>query len=417
MVMIHLPQAFTFHPRVASPKGGANSKPMVRIAIVLAGCIALSGVATRVHAEDGVSANSITFGQAAVLQGPASALGLGMKAGLEAAFDEANQKGGVHGRKLKLISVDDGYEPSKAIAATRKLIEEDKVFALIGAVGTPTSVATQPLAAAARMPFIGAFTGAGFLRDPKRDNVVNIRASYDAETEAWVKHLTEDLHISKIAIFYQDDAYGRAGLSGFKKAMDKRKLEIVAEGTYERNTTAIKTALLALRKAAPEAVVMVGAYKPSAEFIKLARKIEFNPVFVNISFVGAAPLAKELGPEGNGVIVSQVVPFPWDTSLKVIADYHAAIKARDPKAEPEFVSLEGYLVGRLTIAALEKTGPNPTRAGLLKAIKDTGKFDIGGLEMTFGPQDNEGLDKVFMTVIQPDGSFKAVEKLIRVSAN
>ncbi|MDT3687576.1 MAG: ABC transporter substrate-binding protein [Pseudorhodoplanes sp.] len=390
---------------------------MVRIAIVLAGCIALSGVATRVHAEDGLSADSITFGQAAVLQGPASALGLGMKAGLEAAFDEANQKGGVHGRKLKLISVDDGYEPSKAIAATRKLIEEDKVFALIGAVGTPTSVATQPLAAAARMPFIGAFTGAGFLRDPKRDNVVNIRASYDAETEAWVKHLTEDLRISKIAIFYQDDAYGRAGLSGFKKAMDKRKLEIVAEGTYERNTTAIKTALLAVRKAAPEAVVMVGAYKPSAEFIKLARKIEFNPVFVNISFVGAGPLAKELGPEGNGVIVSQVVPFPWDTSLKVVADYHAAIKAKDPKAEPEFVSLEGYLVGRLTIAALEKTGPNPTRAGLLKAIKDTGKFDIGGLEMTFGPQDNEGLGKVFMTVIQPDGSFKAVEKLIRVSAN
>jgi ABC-type branched-subunit amino acid transport system substrate-binding protein len=390
---------------------------MTRIVIALTGCIALSGIATPVRAEDGVSADSITFGQAAVLQGAASALGLGMKAGLEAAFEEANQKGGVHGRKLKLISVDDGYEPSKAIGATRKLIEEDKVFALIGAVGTPTSVATQPIAAAAKMPFIGAFTGAGFLRDPKRDNVVNIRASYDAETEAWVKHLTEDLRISKIAIFYQDDAYGRAGLSGFKKAMDKRKMEIVAEGTYERNTTAVKTALLALRKAAPEAVVMVGAYKPSAEFIKLARKIEFNPVFVNISFVGASALAKELGTEGHGVIISQVVPFPWDTSLKVIADYQAAIKAKDQKAEPEFVSLEGYLVGRLTIAALEKAGPDPTRAGLLQTIKETATFDIGGLQMTFGPQDNEGLDKVFMTVIQPDGSFKAVEKLMRVSAN
>src|SRR5690606_4322300 len=195
----------------------------------------------------------------------------------------------------------------------------------------------------------------------KLDNVINIRASYDAETEAWVKHLTEDLNIRKIAIFYQDDAFGRAGLSGFEKAMKKRGLPIAAEGTYERNTTAVKTALLALRKAAPEAVVMVGAYKPCAEFIKLARKIGFNPVFVNISFVGASALAKELGPDGNGVIVSQVVPFPWDTSLKVVADYHAAIKARDPKAAPEFVSLEGYLVGRLAIAALEKTGPNPTR--------------------------------------------------------
>lgn len=390
---------------------------MTLSATALAAYSALMVMTVSVRAENGVSPDTITFGQAAVLQGAASALGQGMKAGLEAAFDEVNRKGGVHGRKINLVSVDDGYEPSKAIVATRKLIEEDKVFALIGAVGTPTSTATQPIAHAAKVPFIGAFTGAGFLRNPKLDNVINIRASYDAETEAWVKHLKEDLGISKIAIFYQDDAYGRAGLSGFKKAMDKRGMQIVAEGTYERNTTAIKTALLALRKAAPEAVVMVGAYKPSAEFIKLSRKIEFNPVFVNISFVGASALAKELGPDGNGVIVSQVVPFPWDSSLKVIADYHAAIKAKDAKAEPEFVSLEGYLVGRLAIAALDKAGPDPTRAGLLRVIKDTGKFNIGGLEMTFGPEDNEGLDKVFMTVIQSDGTFKAVEKLVRVSAN
>jgi ABC-type branched-subunit amino acid transport system substrate-binding protein len=368
-------------------------------------------------AETGVTQDTILFGQAAVLQGPASALGLGMKAGLEAAFDEANRKGGVHGRKIKLLSVDDGYEPSKSIAATRKLIEEDKVFALIGPVGTPTAVAAQPIAGAAKVPFIGAFTGASFLRNPKLDNVINVRASYDLETEAWVKHLTEDLKISRIAIFYQDDAFGRAGLSGFQKAMEKRGLPIAVEGTYERNTTAIKTALLALRKAGPEAVVMVGAYQPSAEFIKLARKIEFNPVFVNISFVGASALAKALGNEGAGVIVSQVVPFPWDASLKVVADYQAAIKAADPKAQPEFVSLEGYLVGRLAIAALEKAGPEPTRAGLLQAIKDTAEFDIGGLKMTFGANDNEGLDKVFMTVIEPDGSFKAIERFVRVSAN
>lgn len=379
--------------------------------------VACFGAFSAAGAENGVSPDEIVFGQAAVLQGPASALGLGMKAGLDAAFAEINRKGGVHGRKIRLISVDDGYEPSKSIVATRKLIEEDRVFALIGAVGTPTAVATQPLAAAAKMPFIGAFTGAGFLRNPKLDNVINIRASYDAETEAWVKHLTEDLKIRNIAIFYQDDAYGRAGLSGFEKAMKKRNLPIVAEGTYERNTTAIKTALLGLRKAAPEAVVMVGAYQPSAEFIKLARQIEFNPVFVNISFVGASALAKELGNEGAGVIVSQVVPFPWDASIKVIADYQAAIKARDPKAQPEFVSLEGYLVGRLAIAALDRAGPEPTRAGLLKVIKESGAFDMGGLTMTFGPDDNEGLDKVFMTVIQPDGSFKAVDRLIRMSAN
>jgi ABC-type branched-subunit amino acid transport system substrate-binding protein len=383
-------------------------------AVSLASLVFAPGLAA---AENGVAPDTIAFGQAAVLTGPAAALGQGMKAGINAAFEEINKKGGVHGRKLKLISVDDGYEPEKSIVATKKLIEEDKVFALVGPVGTPTSAATQPIATAAKVPFVGPFTGAGFLRNTKLENVVNVRASYDAETEAWVRHLTEDLKIKKIAIFYQDDAFGRAGLSGFKKAMDKRGLKIVAEGTYERNTVAVKTALLNIKREEPDAVVMVGAYKPCAEFIKLSHKVSFNPVFVNISFVGASALAKELGPDGKGVIVSQVVPFPWDASIKVVGDYQAAIKAVDAKAAPEFVSLEGYLVGRLAIAALEKTGADVTREGFLKAVKDTGKFDFGGLTLTFGANDNEGMDKVFMTMIQADGTFKAVDKLVRVSSN
>ena len=376
------------------------------VAAALAGALALAA-SYPAAAEDGVAADSITFGQAAVLEGPASALGQGMRAGIQAAFDEVNARGGVHGRKLKLVSRDDGYEPDRAIAETKKLIDEDKVFALIGPVGTPTSAAAQPIATAAHVPFIGPFTGAGFLRNPKLENVINVRASYGAETEAWVKHLTEDLKITKIAIFYQDDAFGRAGLDGVKAAMGKRGLELAGEATFERNTVAVKTALLTLKRAEPEAVVMVGPYKPCAEFIKLARKLEFNPVFVNISFVGASALAKELGPDGKGVVVTQVVPFPWDTSLKVVAEYQAAIKST-----PEFVSLEGYLVGRLAIAALEKMGREPTRDGLIKAIKDTGTFDIGGLAMTFGPSKNQGLDQVFLTVIQADGSFKAVDKLM-----
>jgi branched-chain amino acid transport system substrate-binding protein len=376
------------------------------VAAALAGALVLAA-SYPAAAEDGVAADSITFGQAAVLEGPASALGQGMRAGIQAAFDEVNARDGVHGRKLKLVSRDDGYEPDRAIAQTKKLIDEDKVFALIGPVGTPTSAAAQPIATAAKVPFIGPFTGAGFLRNPKLENVINVRASYGAETEAWIKHLTEDLKVKKIAIFYQDDAFGRAGLDGVKAAMGKRGLELAAEATFERNTVAVKTALITLKRAEPEAVVMVGPYKPCAEFIKLARKLGFDPVFVNISFVGASALAKELGPDGKGVVVSQVVPFPWDTSLKVVADYQAAIKSA-----PDFVSLEGYLVGRLAIAALEKMGREPTRDGLIKAIKDTGTFDIGGLAMTFGPMKNQGLDQVFLTVIQADGSFKAVDKLM-----
>jgi ABC-type branched-subunit amino acid transport system substrate-binding protein len=361
--------------------------------------------------EDGVSSDSILFGQAAALEGPSSALGQGMRQGILAAFAEINAKGGVHGRKLRLVSRDDGYDPDQSVVQTTKLIEEDKVFALIGAVGTPTTTATVPIAKARNVPFIGPFSGAAFLRAPDLHNVINIRASYAAEAEAWIKHLTEDLHIRNIAIFYQDDSFGRDGLAGVKLALEKRGMELTAEGTFERNTKTVRSALRTLKRAEPEAVVMVGTYGPCAEFIKLAHKAGFRPTFVNISFVGANALAKELGPEGEGVIVSQVVPFPWDRSVKLVAEYQAAEMALDPQMKPEFVSLEGYLSGRLVAAALEITGPNPTRAEMLRLINDVGKFDISGNIITFGAQMRDAPAKVFLTVIQPDGTFKAIEAM------
>ncbi len=361
--------------------------------------------------ETGVSADRILFGQAAALAGPSSALGQGMRQGILAAFAEINAKGGVHGRKLELISRDDGYDPDRSVVQTTKLIEQDKVFALIGAVGTPTAAATVPIAQAMNVPFIGPFSGAAFLRAANLHNVVNIRASYAAEAEAWVKHLTEDRHVRSIAIFYQDDAFGRDGLAGVKAALDKRNMELTAEGTFERNTKAVGSAMRTLRRTEPEAVVMVGTYGPCAEFIKLAHRAGFNPIFVNISFVGANALAKELGPEGNGVIVSQVVPFPWDASVKVVADYQAAEKALDPNLRPDFVSLEGYLSGRLVATVLEMAGPAPTRAEMLRLIDDVGRFDISGDIMTFGAKTQDVPPKVFLTVIQPDGTFKAVDRL------
>jgi branched-chain amino acid transport system substrate-binding protein len=361
--------------------------------------------------EVGVSADTILFGQAAALGGPSSALGQGMRQGILAAFAEINAKGGVHGRRLELISRDDGYDPDRSMMATMKLIEEDKVFALIGAVGTPTSIATVPIAAAKNVPFIGPFTGAEFLRASEFQNVVNIRASYSAEAEAWIKHLTEDLHLKKIAIFYQDDAFGRDGLAGVKAALAWRGLELAAEGTFERNTRAVGAAFKAIRRAEPEAVVMVGTYGPCAEFIKLAHRRDFNPTFVAISFVGATALARELGPDGKGVIVSEVVPFPWDTRLKLVADYQAAQKALDSRLTPDFISLEGYLSGRLAAAALDLAGPNPTRADMLRIINEVGRFDIGGDIIAFGEKAREQPAHVFLTVIQPDGSFRAVDKL------
>ena len=370
---------------------------------------ALAAGAGVAKAEVGVTDSTILFGQAAALDGPAAALGTGMRAGILAAFAEANRNGGVNGHQLELKSYDDGYEPEQSISHTQTLINQDQVFGLIGAVGTPTSSATQPIATEAGVPFVGPFTGAGFLRAPELTNVVNVRASYGQETEAWIKHLTEDLGYDRIAILYQDDSFGRVGLDGVTKAMDKRGLKLVAEGTYKRNTTAVKEALLAIRKADPQAVVMVGAYKPIAEFIKLARKVKMTSTFVNISFVGSDALAKELGPDGEGVVITQVVPFPWDESIPLVKQYQAAMKAHDANAQLGFVSLEGYIVGRIAIAALQKVQGDVTRDAFLKAM--SGSFDLGGMTLTYGAGDNQGLDDVFLTVIQADGTFRAVQRL------
>jgi ABC-type branched-subunit amino acid transport system substrate-binding protein len=385
-----------------------RTTPFNALPLMLAGLLA-TGIPA--FAENGVSADKIVFGQATALEGPASALGQGMKAGLDAAFAEVNKAGGVKGRKLELKSIDDGYEPTRAIEAVKKLLEEDKVFAIAGTVGTPTAAATQPIATAAGAPFIGPFTGVEFLREPHKPLVLNIRASYFQETESMVEHLTKDLGVTKIAIMYQDDAFGQAGLAGVKKALDKRKMELAGEGTFERNTVAVKTALLAIKKADPQAVIMISPYKPAAEFIKLAKQIKLDVTFVNISFVGSDALAKELGAAGAGVVITQVVPFPKDAAIPVVGRYQAALKATSPDAQPGFVSLEGYLVGRAIIAGLEKVDGEPTRQALIEAVQKAGALDLGGFKLSYSPTSNRGSDQVFLTVIQPDGSFKAVDRL------
>jgi branched-chain amino acid transport system substrate-binding protein len=386
-----------------------NNRSLIFFASVLA--FGLAG--TPALAEDGVTKDRILFGQIAALEGPAQALGQGMRQGLLAAFAEANRAGGVAGRKLELKSADDSYEPQKMIEAMKKMLAEDKVFAIVGPVGTPTANAGQPIATEAKVPFIGPFTGAEFLRNPYKRYVVNIRTSYFQETEAWIEHLTKDLGVTKIAILYQDDTFGLAGLDGVKIAMAKRNMSLVASGTFRRNTTAVKSALLEIMKANPEAVVTVGPYKPIAEFFKLARQAKMDAVFVAISFVGSDALAQEMGDKGGGVIVSQVVPFPGDTSIPVVASYQVALAALDPEAKPGFVSLEGYLVGRLVIEALKRVPGEPTREALLDAITSTGAFDLDGIELIYGPGKNQGMDQVFFTILQADGSFKPVTRLVK----
>ncbi len=360
----------------------------------------------------GVSAERVLFGQSAAFSGPARALGRNMRLGIEAAFHEANSGGGVHGRRLALVSRDDAYEPEAAIANTFRLIEEDRVFALIGAVGTPTSRSAAPVAAAAGVPYVAPFTGAEFLRDPKWRNVLNLRASYYQETEKMVARLTEDLGVTRIAVLYQDDSFGRAGYRGARLALDRRGMAPVSIGLYPRNTTAVKTALLDLWQGDPQAVIMIGAYRPVAALITWARHVGLTPTFLTVSFVGSNALAEELGAAGEGVYVTQVVPFPSDgDSLPVAGAYLRALAAYDAEAAPGFVSFEGYLAGRLAVAGVAGCGPEVTRDCFLGSLRGREVIDIDGFELRYGDADNQGSDAVFLTRIGPDGAYRPAATL------
>ena len=361
--------------------------------------------------ETGVSDQRILFGQSAAFSGPAQELGINMRKGILAAFKEVNDDGGVHGRMVELTSRDDAYEPEAAIDNTTSLIKEEGIFALIGAVGTPTSRSAVPVAEAGGVPYIAPFTGAAFLRDAKWETVINLRASYNQETEEMVARLTEDLGIERIGIMYQDDSYGRAGYHGVISALERREMEPAAIGLYTRNTLAVKTALLDLSQGSPEAVILVGAYQPVAELIEWARHTGLDSVFMTISFVGSNALAIELGPDGAGVFVTQVVPFPMDDSIPVVASYLNALSAYAPDAVPGFVSLEGYLAGRLVIAGLQTCGRDVDRTCFLNSLRSRNITDLDGFELRYGKDDNQGSDEVFLTVIGSNGRYHSIDSL------
>ena len=358
----------------------------------------------------GITDDSVLFGQSAAFTGPSQELGLEMRLGIQAAFHEQNQAGGVHGRQLELTTLDDFYEPDSAYSNTFRLINREGVFALIGEVGTPTARSASRLANALGVPFVAPFTGAEMLRDEGLGSVVNLRASYYQEIDEMVERLTEDAGVTRVAVLYQSDSYGQTGLDGVRLALGSRGLSPVASWFYQRNTSAVKTAVVEIVEADPEAVIMIGAYSPVAQAIRLIRE-DIDPLFMTVSFVGSNALARELGNEATGVYVTQVVPLPGDTSVPVVGAYHTALKAFDADAVPGFVSLEGYLAGRLAIAGLDLCGRDLSRECFLDAIRGAGSIEIEGLVLEYGPSDNQGSDAVFLTVIGADGSYRLVEEL------
>ena len=352
--------------------------------------------------------DSVVMGMSTALTGPAADLGLHMKEGVEVAFFEANQAGGVHGRSVNLLTLDDGYEPARTAPNMRELIEQQNVLAVIGNVGTPTAIAAVPIANATRTPFIGAYTGAGVLRRTPPDRyVINYRASYAQETAAMVNALIEHAGLlpEEVAFFTQRDGYGDAGFIGGIEALKAHGLQDehqVAHGRYERNTASVEIGLaeILLHKVEAKAIIMVGAYTPCSRFIRLARSLDYEGLFLNVSFVGSRSLANALEDDGDGVIITQVVPHPA-SHVSIAQQYRTALRQAIPEAVPTFGSFEGYIAARILLQALGAGDGIPSREGVVDALESLGEFNPGFEQpLTLSSSNHQASRAVWPTVIR-----------------
>jgi branched-chain amino acid transport system substrate-binding protein len=360
-----------------------------------------------------ISSSEIVLGMSAALSGPAQALGKDMRQGVMAGLERANRSGGVNGRKLRLIALDDGYEPSRTGPNMRRLIEKDNVLAVIGNVGTPTAIVAVPIAVEKTTLFFAACTGAGVLRKtPPERYVINFRASYAEEAGAMIDALVDELHVKpeEIALFTQRDGYGDAGFTGSIQAMKRHGLKEernVLHVRYDRNTLAVENAVadLVLAERPMRAVVMVGAYAPCAKFIKLCCESGLRPLFLNVSFVGSNPLARELGNLDATVVVTQVVPHPLDKTAPIVREYLADLSAFDTQAVPGFGDLEGYIAARILTLALQSIHGEPTRESIVDALEGLGDFDLGlGNRLKLGKDAHQASHAIWPTILA-NGTF------------
>lgn len=349
--------------------------------------------------------NKLILGQSAAFTGPAAQLGIQFHSGAKLWFDQLNAQGGVAGKSVEIRTMDDGYEPDRCAENTRKLID-DEVFALFGYIGTPTSLAALPLVKKAQIPFVAPFTGAMGLRDPMVKNVFHLRASYNDETALIVKQLT-NLGLKKIAVFYQNDSYGKAGLDGAVLALSKLDLKPVAQATVERNSVDVANAVKTLMASAPDAIIQVSAYKSCAAFIRAARQAGFGGTFFNVSFVGTQALADELGKDGAGVVVSQVVPSPYNAARPITREFVAAIKKGGNTVQPNFSSMEGYLAARLLTEGLQRDASRTVnREGLVRGLEALGNQSLGGFAVHLSASNHVASSFVELSMLTGDGRVR-----------
>lgn len=381
-----------------------------RFAGLLAACAVVAsgaaGAANTTAGETGVTADTILLGQSAALTGSTAVLGKQMNSGARLYFDYINQQGGVFGRKIELKALDDAYEPDEAVKNTRKLIEEDRVFALFGYVGTPTSQAAVPLANQARVPFFAPFTGAQSLRDPRSRYVFHVRAGYEEETAAIVRQI-RTTGLKRVAVVYNDDAYGKAGIAGVEQAIKSLPadsgVKLVAQESVIRNTVEIGDAMQGAMKASPDAIVLISAYRTVGAFVKEALRRGYSGQFYNVSFVGTQALAKEVGAQGSGVIISQVMPHPGNATLPVVREYLRLLQASGKQNEFDYASIEGFIAAKAFVEGLRRTGRDVTREKFVTAVESMRNVDLGGFIVQYSPDNHVGSKFVEMTIINSRG--------------
>ena len=357
-------------------------------------------------AESGVTENRITLGMSSPFSGPNGAYGTEMREVIERYFDQVNKGGGVNGRKLALAALDDGYETDRTVANTKALIDDKKVFSLLAFYGSsPTTEAMNKVFGPARVPLVGTISGAGSLREPISQNpssryMFNVRASYADETEAIVNQIVS-FGLKNIAVFYQNDGFGKSGLDGVTAALKKHNLAPSAVATVERNSTEVASAVDTIAKTKPQTVIMVTLYKPTAAFVKAMKAAGQRPMYMTLSPVGTEQLVKELGADARGIGISQVMPYPWNDIVPVVNDYQKLI---GNKASSSYYGIEAYIMARITVDALRRAGKDPTREKYMEALEST-NMDLGGFRVTFSPSNRQGSRFVEMTVIGPGGKI------------
>jgi len=369
--------------------------------------VLLSGVLPSAGEDE---SDMIRLGMSAAFSGYSAYLGHNIKTGISAAIDEVNYNQDLHGKKLSLIALDDGYEPDRSVKNVYKLIQEKNVLCLIGNVGTPTSVASIPISMNLKTLFFGAYTGAGALRKTPPDRyVINYRASYSEETEAIVNALIQHAGIKphEIAFFTQRDSYGDAGYFGAVSALRNNGLKEntrIIHGRYNRNSLAVEYGIAEILMADPDpkAIIMVGAYAQTAQFIRKIRKGGLDPILISVSFVGADPLAAELKSEGNRVIVTQVVPH-YLSDVPVASDFRNSMAGHD-QSEMTFGAFEGYIITKILVEALKNSEEKPTREGLISNLEKLNEFDVGmGIPLKITPEEHQASHVVWPTVLM-DGN-------------